>query len=228
MNRYKFAPTYLIGGSEKMKRLTDRHGNICYTHEGREYSRLIGGISWPASKPGFICVIGESQHVNPISNVCPLWVIAEAEAQDAMALFQRATDLRERYLVQLFLADTDNASMLDLLSHFNRTVGEGRTLSLYPASFPEDLLYHLSMIKDMVEPQSKRLFFGLNSVLPGYLLQVTTEASNEKASDYPPVLALGYAVSYLKATYRDPKIEHLERISEKRTSTSYDPLKWGL
>ena len=141
-------------------------------------------------------------------------------------LFQKCIDFRERYQIERLVADVENASMLDLLYHFNKDMQGGRGLNLYDASFPGDFQYQVSLIRACVQPQDKTLHFGDCSLLRDYLLEANVDdISKARPEDYPAIFAVGFVISYIKAHPKDPIWDKIKQVPKEE---DYNPLTFGL
>jgi hypothetical protein len=223
-------PYTQYGGFLKMEiqKVTDPSGHTFYKDADFRYSRIIGGIGWPGAKPGFIAVVGEDYHAADLQGkVRHLRILAEVEEQDPGHLFQKAVDMRERFQIERFVADTENASMLSLLSDFNKGLDGAPALTLYDAAFPGDFQYHVSLIKSCVQPQSKTLHFGDKSLLRDYLLEINVDdVSKGKPGDYPVIMALGFIVSYIKSHPKNPLEDRIKK--QTPSGDDYNPLTYDL
>jgi hypothetical protein len=59
------------------------------------------------------------------------------------------------------------------------------------------LEFYVQTIKELLRPERKLLHFEEESRLLGYMMSITAENMGDPAAKYPPIAALGYAVSAL-------------------------------
>jgi len=210
-----------------IKKITELDKSYHYEDlEDNKFSRILVGLSFPTSKHGFAVVVGEDYHEDPFLKCRHLRALAEAEESDMERLFKNCLDLRGRYQVERIIGDMGNESMMTLLYDFNKGLDGARPLSLYDASFPEDLRYHVQLIKGVTAFNGKTLHLNQCNALRGHLSNITLEdAQQGKASDYPAVMALGFVISYIKAYPRDPVRDRIRQIPQEEP---YNPLTYGL
>ncbi len=210
-----------------IKKITELDGSYHYEDlEGNKFSRIVAGLAWPALKAGFLVVIGEDYHEDPSLKCRHLRALAEGEESDTERLFKKCLDLRERYWVERILGDMDNEPVMELLRDFNKSLDGARPLSLYDASFPEDLRYQVQLIKGVTSFNRKTLHLNQCNALRGYLSNIALEdAQQGKASDHPAVMALGYALSYIRNHPKDPVKDRIRQIPQEE---DYNPLTYGL
>lgn len=168
---------------------------------GEKYRRIVGGLAWPHNgKPGFAVVLGEDFEEDRDLKGRHLWVLKELEAPDAAELIRRCQDLRDTLWVRDWFGNTSNGTMLAVLYHLQKGLDSKRRFSFDPADHaddPQGLGYYLHLIKESLGINRKLLHFGEGSSLPGYLAEMGTESLNHDPSAYPPIAALGYALSHL-------------------------------
>jgi hypothetical protein len=217
-----------------IKRVEERDGMVFYSdvETNVKYLRIIGGLAWPAAKPGFVVAIGEEFDIDLSLRVHHLRVLAKAEDFDLNKLFQKCIDLRGRFKVEGFYGDTESEGMMEILRRFNQKLKEedfhAVSLNLRMAEFPKDLKYHSYVIKERIQRDTKTLFFDEANQWEGYLLPLDREEILEAdISQYPAIAALGYSVAHIKSRPRDPARERLERISEAKEKP-YNPFTFGL
>ena len=193
---------------------------------GNIYCRVLAGLSFPASKPGFVVIIAEDYYKDPTTQCQHMHALAEAEESDTERLFKLCLDLRARFSVEWVIGNMDNESMMELLYQFNNGLDGARPLNIYPASFPDDLSFHVHTIKSVSRSNNRMLHLGECSALKERLSIITPEAVSEgKAINHPAVMALGYCISYIKDQPRDPVRDKMRRIAQKREAEAYDPLR---
>ena len=111
--------------------------------------------------------------------------------------------MSEEFLLRQWYGNTANRAMMYLFRGQQRNVqGKAQVpLVVLGAPYhddPQALIFYVQMIQDLVKSSQKLLFFGENSSLPGNFLALSPEELTDKAADYPPVAALGYAVAALR------------------------------
>jgi hypothetical protein len=208
-------------------KITELDGSFHYKDEaGNLYCRVLLGLSFPASNPGFAVVLAEDYYEDPTLKCRHLRALAETEESDTGRLFRQCLDLRERYWVEKIIADRTNEPMTALLRDFNKGLDGARPLYLYEAAFPDDLRYQVSLISGVTQFNHKILHLDQCERLRGHLSGLTLEeVSQGKGGDHPAVLALGYVLAYVKSHPRDPVRDRIRPIPKEE---EYDPLTFGL
>lgn len=190
---------------------------------GKEYSRIVGGLAWPnAGSPGFAIVIAEDFEEDPNLKARRLWVLNEAENSDVAELIRRCQDWRETYQTQDWYGCTSNKAMMGVLYHLQKGLDQKSKFSFTPAPHaddPQGLGYYLPLIKECLGINRKILHFGEGSKLPGYLAEMGPETLNLNPAEYPPIAALGYALSKLRTS--DPAKKMIVRPSVRQ-----GPFNW--
>jgi hypothetical protein len=210
---------------EKIREL-DGHTSYRDPETDSRFSRILAGLSFPASKPGFIVVIGEDYFEDPHLKCRHLRSLAEAEESDTERLFKKSLDLRERYQVERIIGDTENEPMMALLYDFNKGLDGAVSLNLYDGAFPNDLRYHAQHIKGVTRFNNKTFHLGECNMLRGHLSSFTFEdVPQGRAIDYPAVIALGFVISYCKDHPKDPVKDRVKQIQQEE---DFDPLRFGL
>ena len=120
----------------------------------------------------------------------------------------------------------ENEPVMELLRDFNKGLEGARPLSLYDASFPEDLRYQVQLIKGVTTFNRKSLHLNQGNALRGHLSNITLEdAQQGKVSNHSAVMALGYVLSYIRNHPKDPIKNRIRRIPQEE---DYNPLTYGL
>jgi len=191
-----------------------------------EYRRIVGGLSWPAVKPGFIVVVAEDLNKDPKLGVNHLRVLGEGEDSNLKELLRKCQDFGGRYRVQDFLGDAEDKGWMELLKQFNRNSKSG-TIHLRNAPLVEDpkcFNYFVMSIKNRLfsDRAFHTLHFDETSTLPSYLKELRPEevltATN---SDHPAISALGFAVAYLNKFEYRPPIPPLSELKIHNLAESY-------
>lgn len=204
-----------------IEKTEDRDGAISFEDKEtkKKYSRIIGGLGWPQATPGFVVVVAEDFDEDPSLKKRHVRVLAEIEDQGLETLFQKSLELRDRYQVQNFYGNTEDKSLMEFWHDYNRDLKDVPSLWLSLAPFPEDFAYHARVIRDRLEKgEKKTLHFGLESLLPGYLLELSPEETiKATVYDHPAISSLGYVVSYLKSHPLRKKSTRYRRASSWKT-----------
>jgi len=197
-----------------IEKIEDREGSISF--EDREtkvkYHRIIGGLGWPGTKPGFALVVGEHFEEDPYLKIRHVRVLAETQDESLEILFQKCLEFRERYQVQDFYGNRENEPMMELLRDFNRDLKDVSSLSLCLAPFPEDFAYHVRVIRERLNQDKKIVYFGKRSLLAGCLMELSPEeAMKARVYEYPAITGLGYVISFLKSHPKRKKVRPSRR-----------------
>jgi len=171
---------------------------------GAKYRRIVGGLAWPdGAKPGFALVIAEGFKEDPNLKDRHLWVLREVEESDVATLVRLCQDLRETFHAKDWFGNIRNNAMRAVLYHLQKDLDYKDRFSFSPAPHADDaqgLGYYLPLIKDCIGINRKILHFGEGSKLPGYLAEMGPETLNQDPAEYPPVAALGYALSHIRTS----------------------------
>ena len=185
----KYEPRPLGKGSEK----------YYLSESGAIYRRIVGAIAWArGDKPGFAVVLGEERTEDPALKINPLRLLAEHENSSAGDLIKRCSDFQGQFQGERWLGDDQHRGMMEVLGRQNNELNQKVYIS--PAPFLGDahaLEFYLSSIRERTQSNKKSLFFGQNSQLPSALNTLPADKLTTSAADFPPVAALGYAVSCL-------------------------------
>jgi hypothetical protein len=169
---------------------------------GAKYRRIVGSLAWPdGGKPGFAVVIAEDFDEDPNLKDRRLWVLREIEESDVAGLVRRCQELRDTFHAKEWFGHTGNKSMMAVLYHLQKSWDHKERLSFSAALHADDpkgLGYYLPLIKECLGINRKFLIFGEGSKLPGYLADMKPETLNQDPAEYPPIAALGYALSRLR------------------------------
>jgi hypothetical protein len=169
------------------------------TADGREFKRIVGGLAWPHSgKPGFTVVIGENLIEDIKLRVRHLTVIKEMETIDVAGLVRQCQDWQAECLVEDWFGNRENKPMWAIYSQITKDEPNQRRFNLFPASHagdPQGMGYYMPMIKEY-RKSPRTLHFQEGSKLERYLDQTGAEALNHDPSEFPAIVALGYALAY--------------------------------
>jgi len=196
----------------KIKRI----GNDNYKVEGKDLylQRIIGGICWPGSKPGFACVLGEVMSHRPPYEY---HLLGEVEALTLDSLLQGCLSLQGETFVQEFRGPEGNQEFL------NFWLKKQRASKIRPPYFfseKENFPFQISLLRDALNTKNKSLFLSPESKLPSYLLTLPNDLSSLKAEYYPAVTALGHSFGYFK------KHEYFPAGQIPTEAPTYDPFDY--
>lgn len=189
-----------LGSGKEKKYFTNRKTGVWYR-------RLVGGIAWPLGiKPGYAVVVAEDFHKDPTFEVRHLHVLDKYETGNILQLIRRCYEFKGNYKASRWYGDPSHRTMMEYLAQFNRDRGsKGLHISDAPCfDDPRNLEFYANRIKDNTKPPKKILHFHKGSDLGNYLHSIPDEKlKKDKADEYPPVAALGYAITALDQPYFD-------------------------
>lgn len=193
----------------------------------RLYRQVAGGLAWPqGAKAGFLIVVGEESRPELESGQRVLWVLAEQEAASLADIYRHYRELSEKYLLREWYGDPGNRAMMQLFRQQGREVQGEKLLPLVVLGAPyhddpQGLTFYVQTVNELVKSSKKLLFFGEHSKLPGNFLNLTPEDFQGKATDYPAIAALGYAVTALRVYAPAPAVA--PEYQERETWSPYGP-----
>lgn len=189
--------------------------------EQRYYQRICAGFVPPANRQGALVVLGEEATWRPPAHV--FW-LADAQEQTLDKLILRAIDFQREFLIQDFYGRTNDESVMRYLNLWNRDQRDRRMTGLYVSSAPNcegNISYHVSILRDRLNPNKKTLHIGKSKRLPAALQELPAgEIATATDRDFPMVAALGYAVSALS------EWEYYEGPRPTRAKMDYDVLNY--
>lgn len=150
-----------------------------------------GGVGWPwRDKPGFALVLARQGNEARI--------LYEAETGDIGQLYEWCRDKRSEFRVLEWFTDMDQPGLAKWREASERDAGGGRW-DLLPgpaplAGHPDELAAYLLEVRQGTTNGVKTLYFG-ESALSGLLRRFSTEDMGKAAREFPPVAALGYALT---------------------------------
>ena len=175
----------------------------------REYRRVVGGVAWPyKEQQGFLCVIGESDHVTHRMRTRFNYLLAESQINEIDKLIKQMYDIQNKYLVQTWYSDTENLTMMHFVDKFNEKLPRGKKgIYITDAAFMDDshnLRLYNHLIRSQTIPSKKKLYFGDQSRIPSQLNEISPDdTQTKKAECFPVVAALGYVLSGLDEPYTE-------------------------
>ncbi len=162
------------------------------------FNRIWGGIAWPGDKPGFGVIIGETYEKGPGGRY--MHVLAEVETFHSNELVRECIKLQQELRVSSFWGQSTEADTAYILFH-NKIAHENGLpyFNVHSTIGPEDefLVYQINILRDCLAPERKSLFMFDESVLPGYLLDLSQSVHKITNVQYPAVAALGYVITAL-------------------------------
>jgi hypothetical protein len=192
----------LIGSTEKF---------FLNKETGERYRRVAGGIAWPGINPGYGIVLAETKDKDETLNKRTYKILAEYENENPTDLIRRCAEFSKTLCAYPFYGDTDHRPMLEILQKSN--------IRLYvtEAPFvdePSAFKTYVLMIRELTKVGRKALHFGKESKLPALISGLNPQdipnTSQVAYEQYPPIAALGFAVSALESlVYDDPNEEDL-------------------
>lgn len=198
-----------------------------YADEKRTYRRVVGGIAWPGTLPGFAVVVGEEILPAVGSKDHHLYVLAEVEEPDVYTLFKRSAEIAVRYHASCFYGRYDLA-MINSLNLWNRNALKKGTAVF---NFDRALLseegkinYHLNVTKNLLLPERKLLHLSdmiESPKLPAHVQSLPPSVATDQ--DCPHVAALGYAVTLL-VEFRLDDYEEEDYEEKERYVDNIDPI----
>jgi hypothetical protein len=183
----------------------------------RKYGRIMGGLCFPAHKPGFVVVAAEEFSLDPVMRAFPIHIIDEYSDTDMQGLLRKCLEYSNTHSVEYYVGDLDNKPAMDYLSRFTRDLRE------HPVriSGGESFEFSLNITKDRLKGQT--LHIPEESSLKAALWEVpVSEVQAGNPYDYPKAAALGWVVAHFD-TWRRSLYDATEDKEE-----DYDPLRFGL
>jgi len=166
-----------------------------------DYRRIVGGLAWPGTAPGFALVLGEETRKDGSFEVHHLHVLAEAEGSTARKLLTRCREFQDQFGKLRFYGDNRHP-LLKFLRVFNSELATIRqpTIDLMlPPEFDagdekEDYpVLYAELIKNRIAGQ-KTLHLGDESALPEHLSALQSPETF-KPEHNPALAALMFAVA---------------------------------
>lgn len=170
-----------------------------YDPEGdKEYARIVGGVGFPVSEPGFACLLGQALHPNPQTKLRDISILTEIRRDSAHELFAGIENLHWRYGSPKWFGDTTDEARMILLHQWNKTKTEKRKIRLVNApgvELPGSFQTGLRMIRDAIKSHRKVLQLR-ESTLKDELTNMGPDP-NPVSSKYPALAALAYGLMAL-------------------------------
>jgi hypothetical protein len=185
----------------------------------RKYGRIMGGLCFPAHKPGFVVVAAEDFDYNRVMRTHPIHVIDEYVDTDMQGLLRKCLEFSNIYKVEFFVGDEENKPAMDYVDRFCRDLRDNPIQITSGESFE----FSLNVCKARLKGQT--LHIPEKSSLKAVLWEVpVSDVQKGNPYDYPRAAALGWVVSYLD-TYKRPQYEPPD---DDVREEDYNPLYFGL
>lgn len=190
---------------------------------GAEYARVAAGVQFPGKKPGFACVLGETEIRDSAGLSRYYHLLAEIEEAGLQTFIERVYELTQIFSIVDVYGDPNDRTAQEFLYAFNRELQERRQRGFYLSRPPllgeKGQFEHLcQVIFKHVRAGKKTLHFGPASKLPAYLLEFGQEQIRSgKPDDFPAIAALGYVLTALD-TWQAWRAE-----TRMRAAVDYDP-----
>ena len=161
----------------------------------REYQRIVGGMMWPGSKPGYCVVLGQARFKNPQTKLPDIWTVAEHEEDDVTELLRTCALWTKEYCCEKWYGHPADYGMMRILHRFNEKRPH-KPLSIIPALGEEEereLEFYVNLIRIATSTNCKVLQFN-ESKLPQKMFEMDPDSIKKKCEEYPAVSALGFAL----------------------------------
>jgi hypothetical protein len=172
--------------------------------EDVKYSRIFGGVSWPAARAGFVVIVGEHR-TEFVLGKPKLVVLDQASDLRLYQLVEKTAALRFFYRPERFMADCRHVAAMQFVAQF---AGHGDREGLrldhsLLCAMDQPMAYALPVLDRMID--LKRLIIPGASPLAGEILTVPAHEDPGKLvlADYPGLAALAFAVIELEQTRPD-------------------------
>ncbi len=194
----------------------------------RTYRRISAGIAWPIGiLPGYAVILAEEKYKEAGFSDHIIHALAETESPTFDDLFRKCRDLSKLFHCEDLRADTSNEAAMEILHRFNRQQQEERRPPIHfgAASFTHlgelktCFAYGIQRIADRTATGRKTLNLDGCPILQRCLATVPSDtATGDKATEYPPLVALCMALATLD---NHPYHEPIPEIMQKK---EYNPL----
>lgn len=165
----------------------------------RFFRKIVAGFVPPGPKGGAIVVSGHEWVLRPPS---PIFWISEAQEQTTDRLIQRALDMKAKFKIEEFVGFLDD-HFSRYLSLRNANARDQRNAELQispaPNSDTPNISFHVTLIRELLNPTKKLLHLGQSKNLRAALQELSkSEMDAATAKEHPLLAALCYAVSNLE------------------------------
>lgn len=163
-----------------------------------DLGRIIGGMSWPADKPGYAVVLGEERLPRKGGRQHHVRVLAETTHGDKQLFLSEIGELQAMYRTQGWYGrGADEGNLVHLYIYNGDAVKRGlRAIEFYAAPYSRDgrVELYADMSIKLLQPASKYLHLGAADIAK-YLSIPPDERTTATANTHPAVAALGYALA---------------------------------
>jgi hypothetical protein len=195
------------------KRETAMAGAFLEAGDGRQFSRVAGGLAWPArGKPGFLVVLGEDLKKDPDFGVRHVRRLTEATQWQGESfmhpepLLRCALEMARLWLVPMWYAPQsvfEHTALRELNRELERERGARVRVTAPPHYYDGNALtLYNAMVRKRVATQ-KTLHFG-ESLIPGDLATFPPDLTGVAFDDHPPAAAFFCALAALEFTTPNP------------------------
>jgi hypothetical protein len=171
-----------------------------YTIHDIHPKRIVGGMAWPASKPGFAVVLGEERLPRKGGNVRHIHVLAETIDDRKQHWLGEISELQAMYKTSAFYGRSDEANLAQLYLYNGETVRKGKVaIDFYaaPYSHPGTVEIYSDLIIKALRPTGKYLHLH-GAETAKYLVIPPDERTSATSLTHPAVAALGYALAVME------------------------------
>ena len=181
----------------------------------RFYSRIVGGMAWPAGMlPGHAVVLAEEGKKNVGFQEQKLYLLAEKEGGSIEELMQAMYDLRHVYACERWLGDTSEEGCMAIFRHnMNRQPADNRIALTRAPLAGEKVQVHIQQVFEVLQKDRKLLVLGEGQITAQAIRTVRPEDLRRPVAEFPALAALGYALADMLLRrgvgYRKlPKVEY--------------------
>lgn len=173
----------------------------------RLYKRIYGGLSMPARRPGYCCMVGQTHALNPVGDR-ELVLLDEAERWDAKELIELASGFDFRYMPERWYGNGKDLVSRTIIRAMNISLEgdkSGKDFKINHSRVldnPKPIQYIFPILKTRLEGVCKKLF-PANSLIGNYMRQIPDEdVVNLDIGDYPAIESLAFCVLELNRPQR--------------------------
>lgn len=206
---------------------------IRYNDQEIELGRIFGGFAWPGERrvdgdlvymPGYACFVGEDVRPDLTKkHNYHLYLLTEIEDSDKNRLIRKTVDQQMRWHSSFIYStgwkDHDNMDYLDNWNARMRPAGmpELELYEVYKAG-EGSIAFHIDIMKDCLNPEEPILHgIAESQYIRGYLDLIPKNYQSIKASEFPALAAMGFAVTMFR---ENPRTDHLPQMPKMNIEPS--------